>query len=255
VTYVVLHLAAIEVMHGNYADAARLAEESLSRYRCTGDDAERGLALLVLLTAAGELGEVATAAALFEQLLVLSAHVQHAGLMALCGAGMAWISRDRGDPERLACLVGAVETRHHRADQVGRVLRRMYAAAAGETLRARMGNEAFDAALAEGRSLTLEQMSVLLEHTREEAFRLAASNECQAKRTQPSVLSPREHEVLRLVAQGLSNKRIAREIIVSDSTVASHLTSIFSKLGVDTRAHAVAVGVQRGLVVLGQGPR
>jgi DNA-binding NarL/FixJ family response regulator len=54
------------------------------------------------------------------------------------------------------------------------------------------------------------------------------------------------------VAQGLSNKRIAQEIIVAESTVRYHLTSIFNKLGVDTRTHALAVAAQRGLVLWGQ---
>jgi DNA-binding CsgD family transcriptional regulator len=61
-------------------------------------------------------------------------------------------------------------------------------------------------------------------------------------------LSEREAEVLRLVAQGLSSKAIARHLILSPSTVNQHVKSIFNKLGVDTRAQAVAVAVQRGLL-------
>jgi DNA-binding NarL/FixJ family response regulator len=64
----------------------------------------------------------------------------------------------------------------------------------------------------------------------------------------PCVLSPREEEVLRLVAEGRSNKQIARELFVAQSTVKVHVTSLFNKLGVDTRAHAVAVAAQRGLL-------
>jgi predicted ATPase/DNA-binding CsgD family transcriptional regulator/transcriptional regulator with XRE-family HTH domain len=63
-----------------------------------------------------------------------------------------------------------------------------------------------------------------------------------------SPLSEREAEVLRLVAQGLSSKAIARQLILSPSTVNQHVKSIFNKLGVDTRAQAVAVAVQRGLL-------
>jgi len=58
--------------------------------------------------------------------------------------------------------------------------------------------------------------------------------------------------VLHLVAQGFPNKQIAQELIVAESTVRYHLTSIFNKLGVDTRTHAVAVAAQRGLIGLGQ---
>jgi DNA-binding CsgD family transcriptional regulator len=61
-------------------------------------------------------------------------------------------------------------------------------------------------------------------------------------------LTEREQEVLRLVAQGQANKAIARQLIISPSTVNYHLTSVFHKLGVDTRAHAVAVATQRSLL-------
>jgi LuxR family transcriptional regulator, maltose regulon positive regulatory protein len=61
-------------------------------------------------------------------------------------------------------------------------------------------------------------------------------------------LSEREREVLRLVADGLSNKAIGRQLFISANTVSYHVTSIFHKLTVDTRAQAVAVAVHRGLL-------
>jgi DNA-binding NarL/FixJ family response regulator len=64
----------------------------------------------------------------------------------------------------------------------------------------------------------------------------------------PDVLSPREQEVLRLVAQGLPSKAIGQRLFISASTVNQHVSSIFQKLGVDTRAQAVAVAAQRGLL-------
>src|SRR4029453_8438984 len=51
-------------------------------------------------------------------------------------------------------------------------------------------------------------------------------------------LSDRELEVLRLVAQGRTNRDIARELVLSEKTVARHLTTIFAKTGVDNRAGA-----------------
>jgi DNA-binding CsgD family transcriptional regulator len=65
---------------------------------------------------------------------------------------------------------------------------------------------------------------------------------------QESPLSAREQEVLRRVAQGLSSKAVGRQLFISASTVNQHLTSIFHKLGVTTRAQAVAVAVQQGLL-------
>jgi DNA-binding NarL/FixJ family response regulator len=61
-------------------------------------------------------------------------------------------------------------------------------------------------------------------------------------------LSGRERQVLRLVADGLANKQIARELAVSERTVKFHVASLFRKLGADNRAQAVALAVQRGLL-------
>ena len=61
-------------------------------------------------------------------------------------------------------------------------------------------------------------------------------------------LSNREREVLRLVANGRSNKEIAGELGVTERTVKFHVTAIFNKLGADNRAQAVAIAHQRGLV-------
>jgi DNA-binding NarL/FixJ family response regulator len=66
-------------------------------------------------------------------------------------------------------------------------------------------------------------------------------------------LSPREIEVLTLVARGASNKEAARGLHISEATVKSHLIHIFSKLGVADRTAAVMVALERGLLNLEQG--
>jgi NarL family two-component system response regulator YdfI len=63
-------------------------------------------------------------------------------------------------------------------------------------------------------------------------------------------LSDREHEVLKLVAEGHSNKLIAHQLNISEHTVKTHVASIFAKLGVSSRTEAVAQAVRRGLVML-----
>lgn len=60
-------------------------------------------------------------------------------------------------------------------------------------------------------------------------------------------LTPREIEVLDLIAQGLDNTEIAARLVVSSSTVRNHITSIFSKLGVSTRAQAIIRARDAGL--------
>jgi DNA-binding NarL/FixJ family response regulator len=63
-------------------------------------------------------------------------------------------------------------------------------------------------------------------------------------------LSPREVEVLMLVADGNPNKDIARKLFVSETTVKTHLAHIFTKLGVDDRTAAVTVALDRGIIRL-----
>ena len=61
-------------------------------------------------------------------------------------------------------------------------------------------------------------------------------------------LSDREVEVLRLVARGASNKEAARKLFISETTVKTHLSHIFTKLGVDDRTAAVTVALDRGIL-------
>ncbi len=68
-------------------------------------------------------------------------------------------------------------------------------------------------------------------------------------------LTEREMEVLRLASQGLSNRQIADELIVSPRTVQSHMANIFGKLEVGSRTEAVMVGLRRGLIALKDIPK
>lgn len=63
-------------------------------------------------------------------------------------------------------------------------------------------------------------------------------------------LTNREREVLELLAQGLSNKLIAQELHISEHTVKFHISSLYAKLGVSSRAEAVSQGARYGLLSL-----
>jgi DNA-binding NarL/FixJ family response regulator len=63
-------------------------------------------------------------------------------------------------------------------------------------------------------------------------------------------LTRREAEILGMLADGLANKEIAARLQISAHTVKTHVQSLFAKLGADSRAEAVAVGVRRGLILL-----
>lgn len=63
-------------------------------------------------------------------------------------------------------------------------------------------------------------------------------------------LTGREIEVVRLIAAGNSNKQIADQLSIGEATVKSHVTNILSKLGANDRAHAVTIGLKRGIINL-----
>lgn len=64
------------------------------------------------------------------------------------------------------------------------------------------------------------------------------------------VLSPREIEVLGMIAEGLGNKTIARRLGISEHTVKFHIGSIFTKLNASSRTEAVIIGARQGLIML-----
>lgn len=70
------------------------------------------------------------------------------------------------------------------------------------------------------------------------------------RRTGPgsTAVTEREVEVLELLSRGMGNREIARQLFVSEATVKSHLTHIYTKLGVDTRAGAVAAAIERRII-------
>ena len=64
-------------------------------------------------------------------------------------------------------------------------------------------------------------------------------------------LTEREIDVLKLIAAGNGNKQIADRLSISEATVKSRVTNILSKLGANDRAHAVTIGLERGIIALG----
>ena len=112
-------------------------------------------------------------------------------------------------------------------------------------VRDKLGEEVFQAALAEGRSMTPEQA---LAGWRSVTFPRPLARGPTAPRAKspgyPAGLTAREVEVLRLVAQGLTDAQVAEQLVISPRTVNWHLTSIYSKLGVSSRSSATRFAVE-----------
>jgi DNA-binding NarL/FixJ family response regulator len=106
-----------------------------------------------------------------------------------------------------------------------------------------MGAEAFEAEYAAGRTLGLAGVLAVpgAKNATAGRARVAVSGEVV------SVLTPRELDVLKLVAQGLSNPDIARRLVLSEHTVHRHVANIFRKLSLSSRAAATAWAVRTGL--------
>jgi len=107
-------------------------------------------------------------------------------------------------------------------------------------LRHELGDDVFDSAFAEGGEMTLD---AALEYARRG----------RGNRRRPSTgwesLTPTELEVVKLVAEGLSNPQIAERMFISRKTVTTHLTHVFAKLGLPSRSALSAEAVRQGVTL------
>src|SRR5207247_705822 len=140
-------------------------------------------------------------------------------------------------------LLGSAETlREARGTPIPPVYRASYERSVAAA-RDRLGEKAFAAAWAQGRTMTPEQALAAegqpLLPTPNPPARPAA--------TYPDGLTAREVEVLRLLAQGLTDAQIAEQLVISPRTVNNHLTSIYQKIQVSSRSAATRYTVAQHL--------
>jgi DNA-binding NarL/FixJ family response regulator len=108
-------------------------------------------------------------------------------------------------------------------------------------VRSTLGEASFEAAWAEGRAMSPEQA---IEYALEEP----TTHDQSPPPSAPSDLTKRELEVLGLVARGMSNQQIAESLTISEHTVHRHVSNVLGKLGVSSRAAAVAQAGRLGLL-------
>jgi predicted ATPase/DNA-binding CsgD family transcriptional regulator len=228
---------------GNHERAKRFAERGLALSREVGERQTITAALYTLATLAQAERDHERARDLYEEGLKLSAELGNEADIAHCLEGLASIAGAEGTIVRAARLWGAEEALLEKFEAAvyiyvpDRSLHQSRVAAA----RARLGEETFESAWAEGRAMSPEQAI-------EYALDQEGVPEPGAPQTLPAGLSAREAEVLRLVASGLSNAEVAKELFLSSRTVDWHLSSIYRKLGLHSRTEAARFAVEHGLL-------
>ena len=206
------------------------------------------------------------AGALFAESLDLARRTGMRAMMAYALIGLALAGPAGADPGWSARLHGAAD---QALADLGHALQPLEARLAGQDrrrLRAAIGDAAFDTDYAAGRTLDLAQVLAALGRPDAAAGRQRVAHQAlpgmQAERAGAlgserdavvsvdavTALTPRELDVLKLVAQGLSNPDIAQQLVLSEHTVHRHLANILRKLDLSSRAAAAAWGTRAGLI-------
>jgi predicted ATPase/class 3 adenylate cyclase/DNA-binding CsgD family transcriptional regulator len=194
------------------------------------------------------------AGALFAESLDLARRMGMKTNMAYALLGLALAGRAEAGPGWSARLHGAADQALAELSETIAPLEGHLADLDRERLRAAMGAEAFEADYERGRSLGLAGALAALDREHAAAGQARATQrapagiEAQPGSDATSLLTPRELDVLKLVAQGLSNQDIAQRLFLSEHTIHRHLANILRKLDLSSRAAAAAWGVRTGLV-------
>jgi predicted ATPase/DNA-binding CsgD family transcriptional regulator len=246
IAYSLIISSYLSVIEGNHPPTHAWLEESLALLKEIGD--RRGIAWA--LYGQGWLALVQQAPMearrLFEESLMLLQELGHKWFMSLCVEGLAGAIALQGNAAWAARLWGAAEAfRKEAGASLPSVAQPMYAPLM-DVARTQLGDIVFAALLADGRKMSLEAALANDKPT-------PAASEMPAP-TRPSApiypvgLTAREVEVLRWVAMGLTDNEVADRLIISRRTVSTHLTSIYNKLGVNTRSAATRFAMEHHLV-------
>lgn len=237
--------ASAYAQHAHPLATARF-EAALREQRAIDDRWGISISLVGLGYAARDQGDDADAAALFAEGLILSSEVGDRRIIALALDGVAGIATAWGQPGRAACLFGAAaalrETSGLPVEPAFRAVYERDVAAA----RASLEEDALATGWSAGAALplpvaiaeavavaTAASGAVLESPAPNEAARLG--------------LTPREIEVLRLLAEGLSDREIATALSISERTAGNHVQHAMQKIGVDSRTAAAVFSVRHNI--------
>ena len=231
-------LAGAHLGLGELDRAGQTAEEGLALSRKVGDRTGMSVALHVVAKVASASGECERAKELFREGLVLAAELGDEANVSYYLEELAVVASE-GEPLRAARLWGAAEALLEGTEAtaytyrvVGSIKEGMVSAA-----RARLDETSWEAAWSDGRDMSPER-AVAYALSAETPSPPEAPEEARVAQANPPAgdnLSPRENEVARLVACGMTNRRIAEELHLSERTVTTHVGRILKKLGVRAR--------------------
>jgi len=154
---------------------------------------------------------------------------------------VASLAGAQGQPVRSARLWGAAESLRQEIGTILSPVEHYVYEPYIDAARAKLDDVEWEAAWAEGKAITFEEaIEYALSELRSPNPISSESEQLSAASAQPPNLTRREREVASLVAQGLTNRQIASELVISERTVDNHVTNIFKKLGLRSREQVAA---------------
>lgn len=232
-------------LQGESIRARALFKEALATFQEKEAQRDIALSLFFLANVAVAQKDYVAARPLYEESLTIFKEVNYRGGVDIpcCLEGLARAVVGQGQPAWAARLAGAAEIlRETIGVRLLPVEQPVYEKLI-LAIRTQLGKQVFVAMWAEGRAMTLEQ--VLAPQGQESVMVLPL---IAGKQSYPANLTEREMEVLRLLVNGLTNNKIAEQLIISSHTVNAHVRSIFNKLEVNSRSALTRSALERNLI-------
>jgi predicted ATPase/DNA-binding CsgD family transcriptional regulator len=241
-------LGQITLLQGEAEEARSWFEHSVALHQELGHQAGLAWALSGLARVALTQNDYAAARSRYEESLTRARAMDDRELFVTCVEGLAMVMSAQGAPAWAARLWGAAEVLREMIGEPLSPVEHAFYESAIMDLRRRVGERAFAAAWAGGRTMTPDQ--VLQAQIPRTALPPSPSTPAAERIaiSYPAGLTTRQVEVLRLVAQGLTNEQVAEQLVISPRTVDTHLTSIYSKIGVSSRSAATRYALEHHLV-------